>query len=641
MKRNKMALALVAAIAVSGFASAAEFSTDCVPGYALRKNADGAVQTPITVNGHWSAIYIGNVNTFCGSVFLWAGMPSGVCTNATIVMPITGVGGTLGNANMDIWSMGYMTQVPGADDMKSSPYYSWITYDDTTPTMELSGGTYQWLNGHAPVKILDNAVASNKQVNNNATLRFKVPKLITEIGMAFNRGATTDSCAVFRFNTDSGVLPVSGGFRPYGYSTADKEADSAHKAIYVEFAAHDDEVAAPASHLTAEERASDWYVTRKVDWVQYRGSDGTSGFSYPAYCGVKDGVAYDLLFTFDAPECTLTNAWLALNALPPLTGTVPAGAKVSLSLLGFVDAPAYGEDLLITDAMLGGQTPVQLQDNVVAGGVTNGKMLFTDGVGQRDLIRALNARAKAAALANDGSRSGKKAVMRLSVTSPVGADDWGFSIGSVATPGVESFFECIEYRKWTRLFLNMDFESGFAHWGNVRSSFTAEQLDVVEDPTDSSNHCLRFCNTGLAATTYSIQQSYAGATGFIESLRGQPYRTFARVYMPSSAPFTSVGGSITEFGRFILYNAYSQPTRIIEKRIVDYATPTDKWTTISMGKGVFDNVIASEMRAYFYFTIGARDLDDGATAYIDDVVVEVENFYEYPKEREGMTLIFK
>ena len=174
--------------------------------------------------------------------------------------------------------------------------------------------------------------------------------------------------------------------------------------------------------------------------MQYRDSDGAAGFSYPAYCGVKDGKTRDLIFTFNAPEYTVTNAWLTLNALPPFTGTIPSGASVKLSLLGFVDAPAANTDLLVTDAMLEGQEEVVLQENVLLYGIAYGTSLLSEGLGQRNLIRALNARAKAAALANDGSAAGKKAVLRLSVTSRGGEDDWGFSIGSVATPGVEAFF---------------------------------------------------------------------------------------------------------------------------------------------------------------------------------------------------------
>ena len=45
---------------------------------------------------------------------------------------------------------------------------------------------------------------------------------------------------------------------------------------------------------------------------------------------------------------------------------------------------------------------------------------------------------------------------------------------------------------------------------------------------------------------------------------------------------------------------------------------------------------------YFQFRFStAVDADDDAMYYVDDITVKVQDFYEYPPERKGMTLILK
>ena len=52
--------------------------------------------------------------------------------------------------------------------------------------------------------------------------------------------------------------------------------------------------------------------------------------------------------------------------------------------------------------------------------------------------------------------------------------------------------------------------------------------------------------------------------------------------------------------------------------------------------------ITTDFRFYVQFRCSnAVDVDDGAIYYIDDITVKVQEFYEYPKEREGMVLILK
>ena len=646
MKTGKQVRAIfLAAIvaAASLHASSSTFTTFCIPGQSVLNTNSLSLQNGLSVGdgtGQYTAV--GIQNGYNIATFIWVGMPGNLFTNATLVCPVA-LRGTMPAANMDIWYVGTM---PAVESPGNADTICWHIYDDTTPARPKSNGSYYLLNGRMPVKVLDDAIPAGTYVDwgagqHKGTKVFSSEALTTQIGMAFNRGATASDYLMLRLNADA--LHAGGHFRFSGYSTAKVESGDAPASIHIDFSAPDDAVPSPSPHLSADERASDWYVRSNIAWVQYRDSDGAAGFSYPAYCGVKDGKTRDLIFTFDAPEYTVTNAWLSLNALPPFTGTIPSGANVSLSLLGFVDAPAADADLLVTDAMLEGQEPVVLQEYLPIRGMSAGSALFTDGLGQRNLIRALNARAKAAALANDGSAAGKKAVMRLSVTSADLSSDWGFSIGSVSTPGVEAFFECIEYRKWIELFENADFENGMTGWTVSNKTYTENQFSVVEDPVDPSNHCLRLCNTDTPSATLEVIQYVKGKQSLFDSIAGRPYRLSYRLYMPSEHPITKKSSSLTEFGWYIFGGYISGSfSQLAYGRSCDEATAKDEWLWTRYSTRLLPETASTELRMYIQFRCAnAIDVDDGAMCYIDDMSVKVLDFYEYPKEREGMALIVK
>ena len=645
--RGKSCLLLVALSAA--FPSlAVEFRTGCVPTDGLRSIATTNVSNAVIIKGSSAAfIYCGKVNSYQGDTFLWMGMPTNFCTDATIKFPVaSGRGGTMQYANLDIWSIGFMPSIPATLDRVYSD--SWITYDDTTPTFPKTDGSgYYYLNGHEPVKIMDDAVVSNTTIAGSAHLSFNPPGLMTEIGKAFNRGAQTNAYLFLRFNPDNFPCGTGNSFWPTGYTTADMDADATCRALHVLFSAPDG-VPVPSSRLSAEEQASDRYVKSVVGWVQYRDSDGASGFSYPAYCGVKNGVTRDLIFTFDAPAYSVTNGWLTVNALPPFTGTIPAGAKVTLTLLGFVDAPAANEDLLVTDAMLEGHEPIVLQEFMPISGITAGRELFTDVFGQRSLLRALNARAKSAYVdekKTPAQRTGRKAVLRISVdAATAGAEDWGFSIGSVTTPGVEAFFECVEYRETIALFTNGDFEDGLEGWTVKNATYTENQIAVVEDPEDSSNHCLRFQNVDTPTATLEVNQTY-GDDALVQKLRNWPYWVTYRIYVPTDHPIVR-RGAFTEYGYMYIYGKNESNRDIVcgDGRMVDNTTANGRWVPTVGAYKYFGN--AAQMHYNFkailqFVCSNAVDVNQGDTFYIDDFAVNFEDFFEIPPEPSGMRLIIR
>lgn len=634
---KQIALAAVALLSAIS-ALAAEFTTPARPGESVMRISDQSIPNGISFRDV-TYCSVGQQNTsYNMNTFLWAGLPDRFCTDAKIVCPVA-LRGSMTNANLDIWWLGFQDAPKCPIDAADKA--SLHVFADSPGLREKSDHTYYMLNGRMPVVLQDNAIAAGTYVDwgegqFKGVREFEPDGLMTQIGMAYNRGAQTNGFMLLRFNPDA--LECGGEFRFSGYSTETAATNPATAAMHVVYSA-EDEIAPVTSHLMDGERMGADYVKSSVSWVQYRESDGTMGFEYPAWCGVWNGKRRDLVFVFDAPAYTLTNAWLTLTALPPFVGSAPDDANVSLSFLGFVDAPAANADLEVTDAMLEGYEPFILQTSLPIRSLVAGQNLFTNARGQRDLIRMLNKRAKDAAFAGVG-RTGKKAVLRLSVTSDT-AVDWCFSLGSVATPRVESFFEGVEYRKEIAIFTNGDFENGLEGWTISPMPHTESQIAVVTDPTDSGNHCLRLCNCdNLPKGIDMYCSSYDKET--IKRYRGYPARVTYRIYVDPAHPFVKRGTNLTEFGYFIwVYHDAEKKATVQHSfgRMADNTTQTGGWRTVSDGGNLFPSAEQDYERLYIQHRFDATlDANSGTAWYVDDVQLYVEDFYEYPKERMGLVV---
>ena len=83
---------------------------------------------------------------------------------------------------------------------------------------------------------------------------------------------------------------------------------------------------------------------------------------------------------------------------------------------------------------------------------------------------------------------------------------------------------------------------------------------------------------------------------------------------------------------------------ILEETIDELPKPAPEQEEIKLNEDIKEpgRYISKDGRIYLQFRCSnAVDRDDGAMYYIDDYTVEVQQFYEYPKEREGMALIVK
>jgi hypothetical protein len=641
MKADVDKMTLAAAVLFSSAVFALEFTTECASGHSTHTPSDNKY-TPAFVRKVYDSCYLGKVNSSHCNTYLWAGLPTNFCTSAEIVCPVS-YGQTIKGANIDIWMLGIENKL---GDLTYNQKVWWHTWDDTTSVRTNSEGQYVYLlDNRLPVKIQDNAIQDGISIGSSPAV-FKPEGLMTQIGLLFNRGATTNDYMMLRFNPDK--LDMTGNIRFVGGTTAivaesNKLAGAEiYSTQYIRYSSPDN-IPSTISQLSAGEQESETYIRSAVKWVQYRDSDGSRGFSYPAYCGVKDGKTRDLYFAIDAPAYTLTNAWLTLNALPPFTGSVPQGARVSLSLVGFADAPSDNTDFVVTDAMFADQTPIVLQEDVIQGEIYAGKQLLSRRSAQRDLIRALNARVVSLSKLWAEKRTGQKAVFCLQVEDAGGTADWGFSIGSVATPGAEAFFEGIEYRKKLTISLpNSDFESGLSNWTVSPDTATANQISVVEDPLVPGNHCLRFKGVDTPKEMFSVSQ-WMYDDKLVRSLRSRAFKMSCRAYFPQKL-LRRDGDTLTLYGFFyqVTKNENNSSVNIDSVRWADDYKEAGKWLTVEYT----DKVFLANQTSGFSFSIRFEcskpcDLNMGDEAYIDDLYLTTEDFFEYPKEQNAFIMVVR
>ncbi len=167
---------------------------------------------------------------------------------------------------------------------------------------------------------------------------------------------------------------------------------------------------------------------------------------------------------------------------------------------------------------------------------------------------------------------------------------------------------------------------------------------MVEDPLDSSNHCLRFQNVDTPTATLEVNQAY-GDDALVQKLKTMPYWTTYRMYMPVDHPLTRRSG-FTEYGYMYIYGKDKSNRDIVcgDGRIVDYDSAKGRWVDCKGAFKYFNN--SGQMHREFKVIIqfvcsNPQDVDQGDMFYIDDFAVNFEDFYEIPPEPSGMRLIIR
>jgi hypothetical protein len=118
--------------------------------------------------------------------------------------------------------------------------------------------------------------------------------------------------------------------------------------------------------------------------------------------------------------------------------------------------------------------------------------------------------------------------------------------------------------------------------------------------------------------------------------------------MPSSAPIKKRGEALTEFGYWLFWGHEVDSSGAVSNKQIEFAksaeasTLCDQWISHSTTKFLPDN-ITDILRIYMQFRFGEIDkaANEGDTLYYDDVTVEFEDFYDYPKERKMFHLIVR
>jgi hypothetical protein len=118
--------------------------------------------------------------------------------------------------------------------------------------------------------------------------------------------------------------------------------------------------------------------------------------------------------------------------------------------------------------------------------------------------------------------------------------------------------------------------------------------------------------------------------------------------VPSSAPIKKRTDKLTEFGWWLFWgrevdnSGAVSDKQIAGNRSADEGTACDKWREVR-GMYILPDNITEVLRIYVQFRFEEIDkaANEGDTIYYDDVIVEFEDFYEYPKERKMFHLIVR
>lgn len=381
-------------------------------------------QTFIVGQGPGPAIYSG---------FFFPALPTACVVRATLKAPVSE--STPLAVNVDAWGLGYVAR----PTMPAVSYDAAIWADDDMAP---------WLNGRAPTKLADNLLPAGTRAS--GTLTADVTAYVARL---LDRAGGAAASAVVRLNCDGDPAPdgATGGIY-HRFKDATTCPDDPCRFTYEQYA---DPVAAPVSCFSDAVRAGRAYSAGAAAWAETADAAGVAA-AFPAVCGRVDGrdrsAVLRVPFTVDVGK-GLLDAALGLAVAP--TGAavmrIPEGVDVDVWALGVetADADADAAPLGVnpffvgTDdarALLGGRRPVRL-GTVARGGAVllPGQTLEGNGAFRATLRDYL-----AGWLQEAGAETGavRRLVLRVNATaSAADAGDWGFGVGSVATPGVVSRLE--------------------------------------------------------------------------------------------------------------------------------------------------------------------------------------------------------
>ena len=369
----------------------AKFGTSLPPDetvYISSHDADGSAYgagvfpTQDLING------IAGVTFYNGIAFFQ--LPNSLVSDANLILTVSS-GGTLTNANIDVWALGYM----------STPAMStaWVLQADTDSRI--------LLNSLPPTKIADNLVPVNQAANPGNVFQLNGAQrtnLTAYINALYARGAQPGDYVVIRTNPDAVM------------STTDPRNIRFAASSYTNNTAYRPQLAVTLT--TNSVLASGFkYYSHPNDGAIYSSGgystandliSGTGGAGPQDYCGIA---------FLPLPEQPMTSCSLSLT-VNSVSGILTNNANLDVWALGYMTTPQMTFGWFCTNdtdsrVLLNGRAPVKLADNIV----TSGQTVAVGYVWQPTAAQTNALRQYLNGLYRKGAKPGDYAVIRINMDS--------------------------------------------------------------------------------------------------------------------------------------------------------------------------------------------------------------------------------
>lgn len=557
-------------------------------------DADGSIYSPtgvFTAQDLINGIATGNV-MYNGIAFFQ--LPNSFVSDANLILTVSS-GGTLTNANIDVWALGYM----------SSPAMSasWLLQADTD--------SRPLLNSVAPTKIADNLVPVNQAASAGNVFQLNAAQrtnLTAYINALYARGAQAGDYVVIRTNPDA-VLSTSDA-RNIRFAASSNGNTSYRPKLAVTLTG--------ASVLGSGFK----YYSHPNDGAIYSSGgystvndliSGTGGSGPQDYCGIA---------FLPLPEQPVTSSSLSLT-VNSVSGVLTNNANLDVWALGYVTAPQMTFGWFCTNdtdsrALLNGRAPVKLADNIV----TSGQTVAVGYIWQPTAAQTNELRKYLNGLYRKGAKPGDYAVIRVNMDSTQAGIytgvRWG---GSGATSPDRRATLSGNFPSAFNYLVNDGFESGS---GSTPSIWTVASNGFLGVRTNET------ARSGGYAFRMSVNGSQVGNTN--ESLiiyqdvisadfRGKIVTLSGYVRHNSSEPFTNANQKVEFKLRWLYEDSLGATSTCLDPLLP--TDPKDAYKAMIIAGTVPTNAIG--VRAQVVFSTGtvANNAITNGAALVDDLRLTV------------------
>ena len=538
-------------------------------------------------------------------------LPNSLVSEANLLLTVSS-GGTLTNANIDVWALGYMS-VPAMSA-------SWLLQADTDSRV--------LLNSLPPTKIADNLVPVNQATIPGNVFQLNAAQrtnLTAYINALYARGAQSGDYVVIRTNPDAVMNTSDLRSIRFGSSTNATTAYRPKLAVTLS----NTSVLGSGFKYYSHPKDGAIYATGAFDvqdLISATGGNGPQDFN---------GIAF-----LPLPEQPMTSSSLSLTALSQ-TG-IMTNANIDVWGLGYMPVPQMSADWFCTNntdsrVLLNGRQPVKLADNIVTSGqtVAVGYVWQPTAVQTNELRKYLN-RLYDRGDGKGGAKPGDYAVIRVNMdASQAGFNRgvrWG---GSSATSPERRATLSGNFPSAFNYLVNDGFESGS---GSTPSIWTVASNGFKGVRTNET------ARNGGYSFKMSVNGSQVGNTNdnlniyqdvISSDLHGKIVTLSGYVRHNSSEPFTNANQKV-EFKMQWLYEG-SQGAIVTCSDPLLPTDPKDAYKAMIVAGAVPTNAIG--VRAQVVFSTGtvANPAVTNGAALVDDLRLTVF----VPPPPTGTLLLFR